>query len=99
MEGKVPGEEACSRPTEDGVEEATMGSEQQEVGATGGSERREVCGEEDDIFLFVFWFLGELVGEVGTGSGDVGITPLPGATPWYIFSVEGRSPPAATIRS
>ena len=42
MEGKVPGEEACSRPTEDGVEEATMGSEQQEVGAIGGSERRGV---------------------------------------------------------
>ena len=110
MEGGGPGEEAWSMPTEDGEEEATMGSERQEVGARGGSERREVVwptgserpgagGEEDDTFLFVFWFFGELVGEVGTGSGDVGITPLPGATPWYIFAVEGRSPPAATIRS
>ena len=108
MEGKGPGEEAWSRPAENGGEEATMGSERQEGGARGGSERRELGGpagserqggggEENDTFLFVFWFFGGLVGEVGSGNDDGGSTSLSGATPDLVG--EGRSTPAATMWS
>ena len=81
MEGKGPGEGACSKPTEGGGDEATMGSERQEVVAMGGSERREVVWPAGSERQEVLGEEGGLVGEMGSDSDDVGSTSLSGATP------------------